>query len=83
MVQNDCLAIVADSQAAAGIQVPLELSWGEVTEQDWEAQVRASYVPLQLADDLWIIPEWCARRLTSLRSWMCTSCLVSSQPDSI
>jgi ribosomal protein L11 methylase PrmA len=61
MVQNDCLAIVADSQAAAGIQVPLELSWGEVTEQDWEAQVRASYVPLQLADDLWIIPEWCAK----------------------
>lgn len=52
--------MVEESRTTAGVTGPLELSWSDVFEEDWEAQVKASYKPLQLTDDLWIIPEWCA-----------------------
>lgn len=52
-------AAVHRSARTAACDSALELSWSSVYEADWEAQVRASYVPLQLTDDLWIIPEWC------------------------
>lgn len=59
-LQVDMERIIADSARIAGIAAPLELSWGDMYDEDWEAQVKDSYKPLQLLDDLWIVPEWCA-----------------------
>ena len=56
-------SIISDSAAAAGVTSPLELCWSDVFEADWEAQVKASYKPLQLTNDLWILPEWCGAGL--------------------
>lgn len=54
-------AVVQRSAQTAGIEAPLELSWAAVHDADWEAQVKASYQPLELTAGLWIVPEWCAR----------------------
>lgn len=53
-------SVITSSAAAAGVVSPLELAWSTTVLEDWEAQVRASYKPLQLTDDLWIVPDWCA-----------------------
>jgi ribosomal protein L11 methylase PrmA len=58
-MQADMAEVLQLSSAAAGVEVALELSWADVLQEDWEAQVKAAYKPLQLTDDLWIIPEWC------------------------
>ena len=57
-VQDVISEVVASSARVAGVDAPLELSWSEVFTEDWEEQIRASYVPVQLTEDLWIIPEW-------------------------
>jgi hypothetical protein len=51
--------VVKDSARAAGIDDPLEVLWADAFEQDWEAQVRASYVPIQLLAGVWVVPDWC------------------------
>lgn len=51
--------VIKDSATTAGVTSALELSWSQVLEADWEAQVKASYKPLQVTDNFWIIPEWC------------------------
>ncbi|KXZ41329.1 hypothetical protein GPECTOR_547g556 [Gonium pectorale] len=46
---------------AAGLPADLsQLSFGvePVANESWVEQIKASYVPLQLSDDLWVIPEW-------------------------
>jgi ribosomal protein L11 methylase PrmA len=58
-VQAEMDGVIKDSGTAAGVTSALELSWSQVFEADWEAQVKASYKPLQVTDNLWIIPEWC------------------------
>ena len=62
-------AVIQQSARAAGIQAPLELSWAAVHEADWEAHVKASYKPLELAEGLWIVPEWCAALLLMHYTW--------------
>lgn len=52
--------MISEGASMAGVDGGLELEWSELYDQDWEEQVRASYVPVQLTDDLWIVPEWCA-----------------------
>lgn len=61
-LQDEAECKVAESAQIAGVAAPLDLSWGAVYDEDWEAQVKDSYRPLQLLDDLWIVPEWCALR---------------------
>jgi len=55
--------VVRDSAQAAGTSSALELAWSEMLTQDWEAQVRASYVPVQLTNNLWIVPDWYGHRM--------------------
>ena len=50
--------VVSSSAAAAGATSPLELAWSSTYTADWEAQVKASYKPIHLTEDLWIIPDW-------------------------
>lgn len=59
-MQEDMQAAIAHSAAAADITSPLDTSTAGVFDEDWEASVRASYKPLQMADGLWIVPDWCA-----------------------
>jgi ribosomal protein L11 methylase PrmA len=52
--------IVKDSARAAGIDAPLEFSWADAFEEDWEAQVKASYVPMRVLAGVWVVPDWYA-----------------------
>ncbi|GIL74321.1 hypothetical protein Vretifemale_4374, partial [Volvox reticuliferus] len=43
-----------DGTSLFGIQYHVDA----VANEAWVEQIKASYVPLQVCDDLWIIPEW-------------------------
>jgi ribosomal protein L11 methylase PrmA len=51
---------VKQSARAADVQAPLQLTMADMFDEAWEASVRASYIPIQLTDNLWIVPDWCA-----------------------
>ncbi|KAG2495791.1 hypothetical protein HYH03_006034 [Edaphochlamys debaryana] len=42
----------------AELEAPLEYVVESVANEAWVEQIKASYVPLQITEDLWIIPEW-------------------------
>ncbi|PNH00652.1 Ribosomal protein L11 methyltransferase, partial [Tetrabaena socialis] len=51
------LALAADALELPA-EAPLVWEVKPVANEEWVEQIMASYVPLQLAPDLWVIPEW-------------------------
>lgn len=46
--------------AADAVELPdARFELEEIANEGWVEQIKASYVPLRIADDLYIVPEWC------------------------
>ncbi|MBK6600338.1 MAG: 50S ribosomal protein L11 methyltransferase [Betaproteobacteria bacterium] len=54
----DVTAALAAAAAAVGRPSP-PCAVREVAEQDWVRLTQAQFVPLRIADRLWIVPSWC------------------------
>uniref|UniRef100_A0A383VKK8 ETFB lysine methyltransferase n=1 Tax=Tetradesmus obliquus TaxID=3088 RepID=A0A383VKK8_TETOB len=51
---DETVAAVQDILELPGLSFELE----EVVDQEWVEQIKASYVPVQIAEGLYIVPEW-------------------------
>ncbi|KAG2426056.1 hypothetical protein HXX76_013246 [Chlamydomonas incerta] len=59
---DSSVALLEDAMREAEMLQPdgpgLAYAVSPVANESWVEQIKASYVPLQITDDLWIIPEW-------------------------
>ncbi|KAG2434485.1 hypothetical protein HYH02_012314 [Chlamydomonas schloesseri] len=59
---DSCLALLEDAMREAAMLQPdsagLVYTTSPVANESWVEQIKASYVPLQITQDMWIIPEW-------------------------
>jgi ribosomal protein L11 methylase PrmA len=82
MLQEAMHAAIEQSARAADVGAPLQVTTAEIYNQDWEASVRESYKPLQLTEELWIVPDWCAAR-ASLFPGLCRPHHHAAEPGCI
>jgi ribosomal protein L11 methyltransferase len=54
-----CIDEIVAGLAATGTALPLHETF-PVAEQDWVRATQAQFAPMQIADNLWIVPTWCA-----------------------
>jgi ribosomal protein L11 methyltransferase len=54
-------AAAAAAAAAAALGVAGAVTAEEVRTRDWEAAVRAAYVPVEISPRLWVTPSWAPR----------------------
>lgn len=58
--EDPSLVMGTAQEAMEAMESDVKLTWSSVAveNQEWVAQIKDSYVPLQITNDLFIIPEW-------------------------
>lgn len=57
VLQDERDMVLRCSAQIASVPEPLTVSWSTVSEDEWTGSIKEAYVPVQVSEKLWIIPQ--------------------------